>query len=318
MRAVEEVDLRTMNIDEVSTDAKLITFREEADGSYRLFEDEIDRTPVVNETLGQVLDIHGKDYKLLPNSKFLEIVKGVTGDVFSGYVNRESKRIDVYYFPDDENGIDPVEHEFVSGDPIRFGLRFSNSYDGSSALRVQFIGQRLVCANGMSTENLLDKASTRHSTQSLQPDKFAELVQEKFADTDFGLLRDIMHDAHKTMIVEPLEWLEGFALISGIPDALKKHVQIRLLKESPDEVSRYALYQMFTKAVTHGYVRTEKGMRGGADEYSESYLQRLHKQINEVLLVPEETVRKKVGQIKQAEEMEELANKLKAEIVAEP
>lgn len=316
MRPRENITLSNMNIHEVSTNAKAMVVRQHEDGSIQILDDDKDRTPVIDETTGEVLAIHGEQYKLLPNSKFIEIVKGVTGDEFKGYVNSERTRLDVYYYPDDFRvNVAPDGQE----DYINIGIRFSNSYDGSSALRTEFVGIRMACSNGMILKDIFDEVSTRHTVQAITPEEFAELINQKFGNTDLNLLKSIMQEAQETTLVfddiSLLEWVEGFSMIEGLPEALKKHIQLEILKKDTEDMTRYDLYNMLTRAVTHGYVKGKDGMiSSDATTYSESYLQRMHRKINQVLFVTEHDIKNKVTQLRQADEIQEQREKLEAQI----
>lgn len=318
MRPLQNVNLADREFDRVSTDANVLVVRKEDDGSYRAFDDPKDKTAIINESTGKVLDIHGKDYKLLENSKFKEIVQAVTGNTFKGYINEEPSRVDVYYYPD-KNGIEQNSIEVEEGDTIRLGLRFSNSYDGSTALRVQFVATRLVCDNGMTTQGLLDSTSTRHTINALDPEEFKDIVYEKYKEADFDLLENILREAKEVYVDNPVEWIEAWGLIENVPKALIKHLQLEVLKNKLDKVSRYKLYNMGTRAVTHGYVKTQSGdIMSNASTYSESYLQRIHHKINSILTISDHEIDEMVSKLREKEELSEKAEQLKMEMVAEP
>lgn len=313
MRPIREVDLTNMEIPEVSTDGNVMVCREKDNGEIEILSNRVDFTAVINESNKETIAIHGKQYQLYSNEEFVQVVKAVTGDRFEGYVNNEWNRLDVYYYPRDLNiNVNGDNNE----DTIRIGLRFTNSYDGSSCLRTEFIGQRLVCSNGLILKGLIAGVSTKHTMNSLDPEGFRQTVEEIFAETDLGLLKDIFENSKEDMITNPIAWVEALAFKTNMPKGLKLSVQEQLLKDKTIEISRYALWNMFTKRITHGY-GTGNHIKDN-NSYSESYLQRVHGKVNDILTVSEHEIQDIIAQLERAEELHENAEQLIPTVMAEP
>lgn len=310
MRPIENVDLRKVNVPEVTTDGKVKVVREKEDGEIEILDNRTDFLPVVNEERKEAISINTGQYKLYPNEEFVDVVKAVTGEQFEGYINKSWNRLDIYYWPEEYR----IDVEPSQGDIIKMGLRFTNSYDGSTALRTQFVGHRLVCKNGISAKGLISGVSTTHTTDSLDGEEFQEIVEQLYADTDFELLRNIFEDAKDQRIDDPVEWIEALAWNNNLPDSIKSAIQTELVKNNVDSISRYNLWNMFTEKLTHGHGNTHKN----AHTYSESYLQRCHKKINEILTVSEGLIQDTMDDIRELEEVQERYNEMDIEVVAEP
>lgn len=311
MRPIEDVDLSRMEIPEVSTDGHVKVVREADDGDVEILDNRTGFKPVINEDTGEVIAIHSERYGLYKNEDFVDVVKGVTGEQFEGYVQKSWNRLDIYYYPE-EYRID-VDPEV--GDTIRLGLRFSNSYDGSTALRTQFVGYRLQCKNGMSAKGLISDVSTKHTNKSISAEEFADIVEQMFSDTNFELLKEIFQDAKTQTIENPIEWIEALSWNNNMPNALKNAVQEELIRKDVKSISRYELWNTFTQKLTHGF--------GGdnpkdAHTYSETYLQRCHNKINDILTVSDLQIEETMNEIRELEEVRDRYNDLEIEVVAEP
>lgn len=312
MRPIEQVDLGNMEIPEVSTDGNVMVCRELDNGEIEILSNRVDFTAVINEDINETIAIHGKQYKLYSNEEFIQVVKAVTGDRFEGYINNEWNRLDVYYYPRELNiNVNGDNNE----DTIRIGLRFTNSYDGSSCLRTEFIGQRLVCSNGLILKGLIAGVSTKHTMNSLDPEGFSQTVEEIFAETDLSLLKDIFEQSKEDKITDPIAWVEALAFKTNLPKGLKLSVQEQLLKDKVTEISRYALWNMFTKRITHGY-GTGDNIKDN-NSYSESYLQRVHSKVNDILTISETQIQEIISELERAEELHDRAEQLVPTVIAE-
>lgn len=106
---------------------------------------------VVREDTNQVLGVHRRGYKLVPNreifTRFEEVLlhSGVPLDGLSVRDQlAQGGRMVVrnYLFP-------KITAQPQLGDIVRFALTVTNSYDGGAAFRAFMSGLRLVCTNGM-------------------------------------------------------------------------------------------------------------------------------------------------------------------------
>lgn len=310
MRPIENIDLTQADIPEVSTEGTVMIVREHPDNpnDIEILDKRIDFKPIINERDKQAIAIHSERYKLYPNKEFIEVVKSVTGEQFEGYISESWNRLDVYFYPKDLT----IDVNPQVGDTIRLGLRFTNSYDGTTALRIQFIGMRLICMNGMTTKGLISQLSTRHTTKSLDSEKFGEIVSQLF-DTDLTLLKNILQDAQHQIVSNPIEWVEALAWKNGLPNSIKVAVQEHLIRKEIDSLTRYDLWNIFTEKITHGWGKVEQPSR----QYSESYLSQTHQKINDILTVSEDVIQKTISSIRELEEVQETYKDL-IKVVAEP
>lgn len=308
MRPIEDIDLERIDIPKVSTDAHVFVARKDSGGKLDVLDDRVEeRTPVINEDMNRVIAIHGSQYKLFSNRDFMKVVRSITGEQFKGYVNSEERRLDVYYYPEDYT-VDINNAE--EGDRLRLGFRFTNSYDGSSAVRVRMIGQRLKCKNGIIVPESIGEVSTRHTKNSIEADDLKDIVGNMY-DSDLEMLTEIMHDAKRTYIDDPIKWIQAFSFKENLPANLKNSILERVIKNNNESISRYRLWNMFTRAITHGY--NSKGTNDAVG-LSETYLERLHKKANKIFTVREDEIQDTIDMLTEKEMIDDNMQELKENI----
>lgn len=245
-----------------------------------------DLTPVVNKSRGKLVAMNGRNYKLLKNERFVELIRGVTGDTFRGTVKRDLKRMAVYYFPESQlgdNGELGQKSVHVNGDDeISLGLRFVNSYDASSSLKADFVGIRMICMNGITAKNLIDSKSMKHSKYKLNEENFKEYVETMYENAPLQELKTIFEEAKEDRIPTDvaIEWLVGFSEKYGLTNILLKWL-LQEVDYDMAEVSKYELWNMVTRTLTHGH---HKSSEGHLAKWNESTLEQKHEKANRVLL----------------------------------
>jgi uncharacterized protein DUF932 len=112
---------------------------------------------VVREDTGDVLGIHRRTYRLVPNREVFEPFEETllrSGVPIEGLAYRGRTVVREYIFPH-------VAFEPQIGDVVEFKLLVVNSYDATNAFRAVMAGRRRLCLNGVGEER---KAHARHTS----------------------------------------------------------------------------------------------------------------------------------------------------------
>ncbi len=173
-------------------------------------------------------------------------------------------------------GIEDPSAGHIAGDnavgkTIGYGVRLSNSYDKSMAIRGQFLAYRLACSNGMivGSEILavhqkhignidIRKKMTEFLTAVLaKEDKLQALVSSAIAQT---MEWDIAHRVLEKLFDQPRHREQilkrlGISMVS-VEDKKTKKTTVQYVWDDPkkatQKVSRWQLYNAVTNYLTHG------------------------------------------------------------------
>jgi len=250
----------------------------------RQIEDVEKFTPIINKTKGRVVAMHGRNYKLLKNKRFVELLKGVLGESFKGTIKKDLKRCTVYYYPEGQLGED-LTLNVGEGDDITLGLRFVNSYDASSSLKADFFGVRLICQNGMTATDLYDSRSIRHTIKKLDEESFRSYVETMYDNAPLEELKTVFQEAKKDKLPFQvvIEWIAGFKQKHRLTNIMTKWL-IQELSDSYSEgaqISKYQIWNLMTRTLTHGH---HKSNEGHLAKWKETTLEQKHSKANKVLL----------------------------------
>lgn len=268
MRQPKLVDLRE-EINKLHTVA--VADSEDIDIQFKGQEIEHDRLAVVDIADMKELGVHKKGYALTRHEDVLGAIRRVTGDLIQGSVGtwNEGRNLYAYIYPSEWRG------SVDDSDIIQFGLKVRNSYDGTSALRLSVIGMRVVCENGLYAPISEQKRSYHKHTTPVVEDGEPKLEEFK-AELDMMLGMDVdeileTYREAKNLEVDVEDTIEALRL----PKSLQTEVVDEIETERE---TAWDVYNTVTRKISHGY-----GDSGGAEDMSESYLERLHKQANRVL-----------------------------------
>lgn len=240
-----------------------------------------DMLPIVDHDNKRVLGVFDSGYKLVKHEEVLDAFHEVIQqDEFLGNYFCDGKRMHVYYYPDDwerrvQVGHDMQDKDRGDEDEVLLGFRVTNSVDGSNALKASLIGFRQICSNGMWGEELIEREYQRH-TSSLSVDTFKKeldnMIEFDLDDITKKIERSSEFHAETENVLDLLR----------LPKSLKEEIQKRV----PDATTLWDIYNEATKLITHGY-REEKGVTLTADDYSEEYLERIHRNASKILTLPD-------------------------------
>lgn len=207
---------------------------------------------VVNKRTRHVYSIQSAHYKLVQHREVAEAVRAALHE--RGYKPDESVNFE-------KNGARMfmrvlVMQDEVLGDKIRWGLLVTNSYDGSMGIWIAGYGIRLGCLNQMvlGREVLLEYA--------IHMGEVREKVAEGLETVLDGLaeVRDLVIAAMESKVsaAEAAEIISKFPISPThkvrIAELVEKYAGIHIDLEAPAknvEISRWALYNAFTEAITH-------------------------------------------------------------------
>ncbi len=217
-----------------------------------------------NELLGVFED----DYHLIRHEDVMDKVSKHFGDTFQGnyFIGDYCKKLAVYIYPDHMRQLVRNEKEDTE-EWIDFGMRISNSYDGSSALRVSSVAFREVCSNGMWAETWMDRSWQRHS-YSVQLQELDKTIM-KILDADF---EDIIM-TYEEAVEEQVKSTP--VLLRELWGKKHKRMQKEIISSVGTESTKWEIYNQATRYITHH--------GEGANSKVESTLERNHKDANEIL-----------------------------------
>lgn len=237
---------------------------------------------VVDVTEGETVGMfRGQEqYNLIPHDKVINAVKVALdlepGELIEGNYWANNKKMYLYIYPPEWEA--DFEGSPEVGDTIRFGYRITNSMDGTLGLSGHLVALRLVCENGMMTEDFITGYKKKHSKGANFEDFVMEMEHLFNHEGDFTEVFNTLEEATKfqaetKVVLEPLH----------IPEALSERVIERL----PEETTLWEIYDEMTRHITHGYRSNGDGEWLAEADYSEGTLERLHKQANKVILMAE-------------------------------
>jgi hypothetical protein len=199
------------------------------------------------------------------------------------------------------NGKVPIHDD--SGEGVRLGVRFTNSYNGTSAFRLSFFGYRLVCSNGMVLGRVLRDVSvtTFHRGRENQKN-FTEIVYstkrfvERVIDASSALQKYIDESIKDMVAIEVIGPTIGHLFSSKKHrDAILKELKIDVIekkekkkpvvvtyipqKDAPKKMSRYDIYNAIT-----AHASGEK-IALGAELFSQEVAQRVLTEKFEKLII---------------------------------
>lgn len=271
MDEVHEVDI----VDIVPQDRT----REEGKIGNLLFDAEVEMIGTFNRDKNKLLATFDKGYHLIDHRDFLATISDHFGEEFEGsyYIGEDSESLYVYIYPEDMKQLikDPRDG---TEEWINLGLRLANSYDGSTALRVESVGIREVCSNGMWAQTFAKRGYQRHTKKS-NLNEFSVAIS-KVLEADFDDIVMTYQDAMKEEIKSVSVFLKE--VYGQRHKALQKYLYDRV--KGRDVVTKWDIYNHVTRGLTHGF-REEQGSTMDANSYSELTLENLHKVSNRVLTV---------------------------------
>lgn len=153
-------------------------------------------------------------------------------------------------FVDDNN--DNLINDDADG--IRPGIKFTNSYDKSNSLRLEYYAMRLVCSNGMMLPKILQVETLIHVGQDKQSDEIAAIT-EKFVKNVIES-NSILQEYVNKSIGDTVEWELAVQVFDKLIKSKKHKEAIRaILKASLPEgattASRWNMYNAITAYATH-------------------------------------------------------------------
>lgn len=232
-----------------------------------------------NNDTKKLLGTMDEDYKLIDHRDFLATISDRFGEEFKGNykLGSHSEYLYVYIYPDNMKQliVDPRDD---SEEWINMGVRLANSYDTTVALRVESIGIREVCANGMWAQTFVERGYQKH-TQNASLSEFNNAIT-KIINADFNDILMTYQDAMTEEIPSIPVFLKS---VYGKKDkALQKFIQEETIRmKNP---TKWDVYNHATRGLTHGF-REQKGEVMDESKYSEHTLERLHKKTNKVLTI---------------------------------
>ena len=119
---------------------------------------------IINAPLWKEVGVVSNNYLLIPNKQVVELANDIADS--SGLQWTEDKRFwngrQFMYSLVAKNHIEEVS----IGDDVALGMMFWNSYDGSTSLQFRLYLQRLVCLNGMVSNDVFKAHRFKHSNAS--------------------------------------------------------------------------------------------------------------------------------------------------------
>ena len=106
----------------------------------------------------------GQNYLLIPNADVKEMALSIADECNADFKEAKTFFDGRRYFYGLVSNTHTVEIE--EGDDVALGLGFWNSYDGSTALKMRMFLMRLVCTNGMMTNDHFSSYRFRHDALS--------------------------------------------------------------------------------------------------------------------------------------------------------
>lgn len=247
---------------------------------------------IENQKTGEVKEIFGKEYWLVQHQDVLDVVSDTLTEIgLKGTckieVNPDGDRMTAFFLFD--NAIIPDSTKF-SFDPqdsndtgIKYGIMVQNSWDGSSPLRVSSYGERLVCSNGMTALAAFTATTRMHTLiNGKEPQLRPEIMQmvrsaingqEKFKEIVENAMKDsYAFETMKELIAQLMDKEVAFKHLAKIfndigvsiirtKDEKTKKWTTNIIQESNFNPSRWALYNAFTRHLTHdetiGYAMRE-------------------------------------------------------------
>lgn len=209
-----------------------------------------------------------------------EAIQQTTGSIEMGMIRDYGEVIDgLIVFDDDNANIDvaelvgdgyvPPESEIDphgnarARDRLGLGMRFKNSFDGSTRVPGETMGYRFICQNWMVWGEETIGVDEHLHIEELDPSFFQDLILEVFdmQDAAEGLILDAENDEI------PLDWVPGILeqvgfgrnYINRICDHLSKYSQ-----PNEEHTTAWRLYNAATYELDHNTVD-----RAGPDVYSE-------------------------------------------------
>lgn len=165
---------------------------------------------------------------------------------------------------------------------INKGLRLVNSYDGTTAIRGEIWGMRLICSNGMKIpgfEGIVSKAHVGEINLNKLMGKFI-----KNAILKSEALSTLINKA----MGESFEWELAVTLFENMTKAKKhKNILLELLKKelySKGRLSRWDIYNIITNYATHG----------NGELLSKSVEENFHNQAKQLLVTPTTRIRERL------------------------
>ncbi len=276
MRKPEELDLGGITFHPVKKE----TFEVNGDGT----EYEHGQIAIVDNLMEKVLGFHNEDnYSLIQHVKVVSTVSSFacTKEILGNYKFNRHRDLFLYYFPEPR---EDYVVEFDSGETFRIGVRITNSYSGSYALKARLVAYDLENKVGMQLKGLVSKSYHRHTKHSGQIKKFKKELADllEFDEDDFI---ELIQES-KRKYLDRDEALEAIR----IPDKLRD-----LVREEADEgfISAWDIYSNLARQIT---VQQE--------EYEEATLEQMHREANKILKAKVEEIDVKVDEVEEEEEEE--------------
>ncbi len=236
----------------------------------------------VDKTDEKAIGVFKKGYEMVDHKDVIQAVIDKAGRRIQGNVWGRSlpERLYLYIYPEDwERSVGDRN----VGDVVKFGIRVTNSLDGNTSLGAHIVGFRLVCSNGMMVQDLVKGSYHKHTTEGS-----IELFENELENLlEFGIDEVVeRYEKSKEYVSEPKVVLERLK----VPDKLKSVI----IEEMEDKESLFDIYNTMTNKLSHGFIEDKDGNLKDSEQYSESYLERLHRQATRILLMADEEKNVKV------------------------
>lgn len=278
MRKMKEVNLDDIRqkLDEV----KLVKIAARDIQTGKLLGLDNDNIGTANVSKSKLLHVfNSSNYSIVQHGVFLDTIEQTLGKNFRGsyYMRDDNSRLHVYAYPEN---MKQLIHNKKTGENewINFGIRMSNSYDGSRALKVSSIGYQEICDNGMWAQTFVPRSYQKH-TKNANIKQFRQGI-ENLQEAKYDDIIMVYEKATEKIVPSvPVLLQETFG---NRRKSLQQDIQSKLKgKENP---TIWDVYTTATESITHGF-REEKGQLKTSDHYTDSTLKGLHKSANKLLTI---------------------------------
>jgi len=221
---------------------------------------EHEQIAVVDKEEKRVLGFHNEqNYSLIRHQKVVKALRDLTENklISGNYHFSKDRNLFLYYYPQGKEYM--VE---INGQTFKVGVRITNSYDGTRALKAELVAMEMTSGMGMYTKGLIGRSYHRHTRHSGDMEKF-KVELEDLLDFDEDELRELVKKAQQTYMDRD-DTLEAIR----IPEKL-----VDLVKQEADDgyISAWELYQTLARKITVV-----------EDEYEEATLEQLHREANKI------------------------------------
>lgn len=228
---------------------------------------ETGKSLIIREDSNELISVVSNDYLLIPNRLIIDEMLKSQSEILnfqksSIYSNGSSFKVEL--------GLKYDNIEVQPGDFVGAILSLENSYDGSKSLRLSLNAERLVCSNGMKTNQLLYSSSTRHIGDKTPEDVVREMITffDEGVET-FGSAANKLVSMTKKKLDEKIK-KKFLSMFKDHPNYVMELIAEEILKEKPSTL--WDLYNCFTYTMTHKIDRSKQSLLSMEEQISEKIL----------------------------------------------